>query len=178
MINLLPPQAKRRLNKEYRLRFGIIVLWAVLALELLAVLFFVPSFMTLKRSTDQLSQDLEAKKTLSQTGSATSSKEVTLIKRELASLRVGTTATDTPPSLVFTEILKSKPRGIEISALAYQVDKAGISVQLTGVANTREDILAYKNSLGTNPHLILARANDGYILKKTNITFSLTLTYK
>ena len=178
MINLLPPHAKKKLAKEYRLRFGIIVLWAMLALQILAVLFFIPAYATLKTSTDKLAGDLEAKKVLSQTGSATSSKEVAAIKRELASLRFATTAADTLPSQVFSQILANKPRGIEISALAYQSDKEGVTVQMSGVANTREDILGFKNALGTNPHFVLAKSSDGYILKKTNISFTVTLAYK
>lgn len=178
MINLLPPQAKKRLNKEHRIRFGIIVLWSALLLEITGAVFFVPTYMTLKKSTEKLSTDLESKQAVSQLGSATSSKAVIAIKREIATLKVGATATDTPPSIVFSQVLEHKPRGIEINALAYQMSKDAITVQFAGVANTREDILAYKNALGKNPHFVLAKSSDGYILKKTNINFSVTLTYK
>ena len=178
MINLISPQAKKKLLSEYRMRLGVIILCALFLLEIFAGLVFAPTYFSLHRTETQLQAKLEGLKQNLPPNSADIEAEVASLKSEIAILRPkNSTSTPLIPSELLTSIIENKPKGISIDAIAFQSEKNTFSIQLSGVARTREDILAFKNTLGKNPHFSLAKSND-YIIKKTDITFSVVLTVK
>jgi hypothetical protein len=176
MVNLLSQRAKNSLWNEYRIRLIIVVLAALLLLELCTALFFLPTFLVLRSTTDVLASDIEKQKLRLPENATDMTKQLTAIKGELAALRPSAKSTDTSVSALFLSILELKPSGIAISAIAYQKEKEGVSIQLSGLARAREDILSFKNTLSMNPAFIV-RSND-YILQKTDGSFTITLNIK
>lgn len=177
MINLLSPRAKKKLWREYRTRLAVAVLGACFSLEVLAALLFFPTFVSLQSTTTSLENALDQEKLRSPENSTEIAKQLAVIKDELVLLRPVGTTTDVLPSTLLASILTNKPKGISIDALAYQRDKEKVSIQLSGVASTREDILSFKKILSSNPQFVVARTND-YIIKKTNIAFTINLSLK
>lgn len=179
MINLLSRSAKKKLWNEYRSRLGVIILCAVLLLELFTATVFFPTYYALSTTTDSLSDTLSREQQNSPEKNDEIAKQISTFKSELSLLRPPTSTSTTPvvPSEVISRILKNKPRGIAVSAISLQKEKDVTSVLLSGIANTREDMLAYKNTLRLDPQFTVARGNDD-IIKKTNITFSITLVIK
>jgi hypothetical protein len=179
MINLISPKAKKKLLNEYRMRLGVIVLCALFLLELFTAMVFSPTIFSLRLTEASLRADLETTRSRLPENTSDIEAEVASIKNEIALLRPKLSATSTPaiPSELLSHILENKPKGIAVSAVAFQKDKDTISIQLSGVANTREDILAFKNALSKNPRFVLGKTND-YIIKKTDISFTVTLTIK
>ncbi len=176
MINLLSPHAKKKLWNMYRLRLAVIVLCALLSLQLLAALVFFPTFYTLRTTTNFLTAELEREKLRIPEKSEGVVKQITALRNELLLLDVGKKPSDILPSELLGNILRVKPKGIAITAVAYQKEKESVAVQLSGIASTRDDILSFKNTLSAEPNYVV-RTND-YLTKKTDISFSITMTLK
>jgi Tfp pilus assembly protein PilN len=177
MINLLSSFAKRQLWNEYRMRLGVVILLAVFVLEFFTLALFFPAYLTLRGTTNEVAASLEQERALVPASDKAIHEEVKALKNDLTLLTPGDKPQDQVPSALLTDILKVKPQGITINNLAYLRSGDTVSLQFSGVAATRDDILAFKNSLSQNPLYTLARTND-YLIKKTNITFSITLTMK
>ena len=177
MINLLSTTAKKRLWNEYRSRLAVILLTAIAILEMLTVAIFFPSFYALHSTTLELSKNLEERKRVTPEANKAVSDEVRSLKNDLALLRQGTTTTDILPSALLEDIIKVKPAGIALSSVTYQRAPGVVTIQFAGIAGTRDDILVFKTALDKNLLFKVSRSND-YLIKKTNISFSITLTMK
>lgn len=178
MINLISKRAKKKLLNEYRMRLSVIALCAVFLLEIFAGVVFAPTIFSLRLNETAIRNDLENVRARLPENSAEIEAEVAALKSEIALLRPkSATSTKALPSEYLTRILSSKPIGVSVDAIAFQKDKDIMSIQLSGVARTREDILAFKNSLSRDSQFALSKTND-YIIKKSDITFTVTLTIK
>jgi hypothetical protein len=176
MINLLSVKAKKKLWNAYRMRLGVVVLGAILFLEMLSALIFFPTFYVLRTTTSFLTTEIAELQLQAPTKSAEITKQLTALRAELLVLKSGLKDEEVLPSELLASIIDAKPKGISINAVAYQKEKDTLSVQFSGTANTRDDILLFKNTLSADVHHIV-RTND-YLTKKTNIPFSITVTLK
>lgn len=179
MINLLPEFEKRKLRKEYRLRAGIIILCSVFFLEILAAILLAPSYYLIDAAKNTLALELAAKKGVASSTTDDSQKKNTLIKEEILLLNPPLRPGDTLPSQILGEILAQKPQGISVNSFAFiRSSAAAISAQLTGVAETREDLLAFQRVLKENSRFSDIKYAQSFITKKTDIDFQLTVMIK
>lgn len=179
MINLLPPHAKKSLSKEYRIRVSIIFLSAFLIAEILTLVFFLPSYYVLNLSTKKLESDLTQRQQLLSGGDKEASVELAATKKEMAQLKpsLGLEGAATPTRLL-GELFADKPRGIEIISMSYANNKDKIDIQFSGVASTREDLLAYRKLLSAHPNIADVKFGNSFITKKTDIDFSIIIAFK
>lgn len=177
MINLLSATAKKQLWNEYRSRLAVILLATIAFLELLTLAIFFPAFYSLHSTTTELAKNLEERKQVTPEADKATSEEVRSLKNDLALLRPGAKPVDVLPSALLEDVVRVKPAGISLSSVTYQRLGTVISMQFSGIASTRDDILLFKNALDKNPLFKVSRSND-YLIKKTNISFSITLTTK
>jgi len=177
MINLLPPSEKKKLQKEFRLRYGIVTLLSVFLLELLTIVGIVPSYLSLNTSTNALSQSLAQKKSLTPPETTATQNDLNTIKNEITLLK-HSGIKDTPPSDVMSLLLGQKPSGVSITRFSYARSDSGVSAQLSGNANTSEDLLLFRRLLKANEHIKDARYAQSFITKKTDIDFLLTVDLK
>lgn len=177
MINLLSPIEKKKILKEYHLRLGVVALIMTLMLEILAVVLLVPSYLTIRSSSDSLAEDLAARKSMVIPGGNEAQRDLDIIKKEIGILKHGDNAAALP-SFVIAEVLKVKPEGIDVSSFAYGKNGTEYQVQVGGMARTREDLLFFQRSLKANPRFVDPHYADSFITKKTDIAFQLTLTVK
>lgn len=178
MINLLPQAEKKKLLQTYRLHLGILVLGAIVILELLAAVLFVPSFYILDSTTTNLADELAQNKKITPEGSDKAQQELADIKGDIAVLTPSKSTIDVLPSSIIDELLKQKPEGVGISALAYERNAKESALQLSGTANTREDLLQFQKNLKDDPMVADSQYSNSFILKKVNIDFTLTITLK
>lgn len=176
MINLLSPRAKKKLWNEYRLRLGVIALCAFLTIEFVTAVAFFPSFYILHATTGILSAELDQQKSRPPQKGEDSVKQLTALRGELDVLEHNSESNEKLPSELFGDMLNVKPKGISISALSYQKEKDTTSVQFSGMASTRDDILSFKSALSANPKYVVQ--TDDYLTKKTNINFSIRIIVK
>ncbi len=178
MINLLPRPEKKKLLKEFRLRYAVVVLGTIFALEGLMFALFVPSYFTITNTTKDLAVQLAQKKALAPASKDDAQKGLNELKNEIALLKPDATNAGLPPSQLMSEVLSQKPAGIGISAFAYGKSASVLSLQLSGIAATREDLLLFQKLLKDNPHFSDIRYSQSFITKKTDIDFVLMLTVK
>jgi hypothetical protein len=180
MINLLPQFEKKKLLNEYRLRAGIIVLCAVFMLELLMAVLLSPSYYLIETAEKTLRADLIIKKQVaSSTVGEDQQKKIALIQSKVALLNPPLHPNDMLPSQVLREILAQKPSGISVSSFAYvKTGTAPAAAQLSGVAGTREDLLAFQRMLKENPRFSDIKYAQSFITRKTDINFQLTVMVK
>lgn len=178
MINLLPEFEKRKRLKEYRLRASVIILCSVFFLEILAAVLLAPSYYLIDTAKNALTRELAAKKEVTASATEDPQKKSTLIMSEILLLNPPLRSSDIPPSQILSEILAHKPQGISVSSFAYGRAGTGASAQLSGVSETREDLLAFQRMLKDNQRFGDIKYAQSFITKKTDIDFQLTVTIK
>lgn len=179
MINLLPQSAKKKLLDEYRLRAGVIIFCALFILEVFTLLVLAPSYYLIDTTQQILHVEIAAKKALVPVGEQDAQKQIAIIKSEMALLNPSQGPGGSVPSQILGDILAQKPVGIGIHSFAYGRTSALVAVaQLSGSADTREDLLAFQRKLKDNAHFSDIKYAQSFITKKTDIDFQLTLTIK
>lgn len=179
MINLLPQAEKKKLLKIYGLRIGVIVLAMMLVMEVLAAALFFPAYYVIGSVTANLADDLEQKKHMTPEGEGAAQQELALIKKDIAILKPNTDAIDTPPSVIFTEIFAQKPDGVSVGTISYARNAKNAALQINGHAQTSEDMLLFQKNLKENPRVASTQyASNNFIIKKTDIDFTMTITLK
>ena len=178
MINLLPQSEKRKLQKEFQLRYGVVALLVLFGLEIMAFIAFIPSYVTLNNSTTKLSADLSVMKSTTPPGGEATQNDLNVIKSEITLLKSGG-AKETSPSQMLTMLLGQKPAGISISRFTYARTDLGVSAQISGNAGKPEDLILYRKLLKDDKeHIKDARYAQSFINKKSDIDFLLTVDFK
>lgn len=179
MINLLPQSEKKKLLNEYRLRATAIALCALFVVEILTGVLLSPSYYLINAAEKAVTDELDAKKQSTPAGGEDAKKKIALIKAEVLLLNPPAHPSDIPPSQILGEILAQKPVGIAINSFAFgRASASVVAAQLSGVAGTREDLLAFQRMLKENPHFSDIKYAQSFITKKTDIDFQLTVTIK
>ncbi len=159
------------------MRLGVLALGAVLAVEVLAVIFYLPSYYVISMSTSALTAELEQKKKLSPAVNEETSIQLATIKKEIALLAPSTGKNQILPSALISRIIASKPRGIELSSFAYSRTKDSVGLQISGVSTTREDLLLFRRTLRADPDIADVKDGSG-ISKQADIDFLITIVMK
>jgi hypothetical protein len=179
MINLLPQFEKKKLRNEYRLRAAAIVLCGILLIEIVAAASLAPSYYRIDAMGKSLTADLAAKKTQTPLGDDGAQKKIALIQAEVKLLNPSLGPGDKLPSEILEEILEQKPSGIVVNSFSYaRSGAAAAAAQLAGVAETREDLLAFQRMLKENSHFGDIKYGQSFITRRTDIDFQLTVTIK
>lgn len=178
MINLLPRTEKRKLQKEFRLRYAVTALWAFFMLEVIMFALLAPSYLKINFTMMSLEDELAAKKAVAIPGGDNVQKGINNIKSEIALLKSSNTNADTAISQLMTEILAQKPDGISIASFAYGRSGNAVTMQLSGNASTREDLLFFQRLLKENVRIADAKYSQSFITKKTDIDFMITISLK
>ena len=179
MINLLPLFEKKKLRKEFFQRYTVVMLVVVLLCEASLLISLVPTYLALHSSVGELTQKLEQKKKEILPGGDEAQSQLNAIKSEISLLKPGTGIAEMSPSELFTSILAQKPNGVLVSHLSYAHVGNNVSVQLFGVGSTRESLLLFQKLLSNkeaNPHITEAKYSQGFLLKKNDIDYVLTIT--
>jgi|GEM_PF-1830284 len=174
MINLLSTSAKKKLWNQYLLRLGAVLFLAVAFLEVFAAAIFVPAFYSVYLTTSSISGEIERMKASSPEENKLTIEAIKEVRKDLDLLKKGDYSTNTMPTALLTSIIGVKPRGITINTFSYASANETATIQLSGVAASREDILIFKNELGKNQNFEKPKSGE-YIIKKTDIPFSITL---
>jgi hypothetical protein len=184
-MNLLSPQEKNALRKEYRLRFFVVFFLMSFFILLAAIVTFLPTyFFTVSRYDlfftesqsdeiqNRLSRAKEAEKTILETN-----KKIILLKSDASVPRVKD---------IFFEISQSKNSGIVITSLSYEnnggaVTKKGkdpvlAKVNIRGRSSTRETLLAFKDALTQNKQFSNIDLPISSLVKESDIDFSINTT--
>jgi hypothetical protein len=178
MINLLPNSEKKKIIREARLRLLIVVLVIFFLLELVLAVVITPSYILLTSNVKTFEAKLDDITNSAAPQAAGIEKSLTSIKNQLTLLTAGTTTIDIPPSTLLSGAIGAKTAGITLNSAAYsRTSDNKVAIQLSGVAALQEDLLVFQNTL---KKIVSAdvKYDQGFITKKTNIDFRITISYK
>lgn len=175
MVNLLPPSARERVISEYRLRLASVSAWCAAGAVSVGIALLVPSYlsakvekMTVERQKALIEQSL-ARSSLAVAGSEVKAAQFTLAA-------VTAQASNPRPTSSLGPLLSAKPQGISLRRVEYAYDE-GTVVRLSGAADTREHLLAYKQALAALPETSVDLPLDN-LAKAQNISFVITVIQK
>lgn len=177
MINLLPITAKKNLKTEYNMRLAVVVLTAVLVIEALTPVFFFWSYFALSSNVKNLATQLAQKKQLFDSTNNEMPVQLSVITGQVESLRTPKGKLSIPLSQLIDGFLSSRPKGIEIKSLSYKTAKDVNQFHLSGLAETRESLLLFQNTL-KSPLVKEIKFDKSFITEKPPIGFSVTILLK
>lgn len=177
MINLLPQKEKALITKEYHLRRLALYLVMLLVLALVAVVLLLPSYVLslYKKNAAELSyiqppvnDQEESKELLSRVNKGKAALSA-LVPEQPAKL----------PIELVTLITSLKTDDNTINSIKYTFKPPqSFEVVVTGVAETRQSLVAFKNALEAVPGLDKVELPVSNFAKDSNINFSLILKNK
>lgn len=178
MINLLPQSEKKKLQKEFYLRYGVVVLVVLLILEIVSGVLFIPSYIALSNSTNTMEANLASMKSIALPGGDATQNDLNIIKSEISVLKNNDPLNATPSQLM-SVVLGLKPAGIAISRFTYAHAETGNSVQISGNAAKPEDLILFRKLIKDDKeHVKDARYAQSFINRKSDIDFLLTIDFK
>ncbi len=176
--DLLPPERKRALRRDYFLRVGVVSLSMATALVAVYSVLLIPSYLFLSSTAKTKSARLAEL-----THSLAASDEVQLSTRLAAlSKDAGTLlALGSEPSVTgqFSALLAVARPGITISQIAYTPPSASAGqIVVSGVAVTRDSLRQYQIALQAAPFATSADLPVSAYAQNADIPFAITITLK
>jgi len=175
MRNLLPNRVKQQLRTEYRLRLSIVGLLLFSVALLMAGVFLVPSY--LLSASDKMV--VEDRMRFAEQGPAPQEAESSIERLELAQLQVELLSTLQKSTLFsdrLIQIIEQKPAGVRIGIFFYTTrDEGENMLTLSGVAETREDLLSFERSLKSEPDFSSVTLPVSNLAKDRDLSFLVTI---
>jgi hypothetical protein len=177
LTNLLPPERKRALSWDYRLRVSVVAVMLMTALTLAAAVLLLPTYVLLSGNANAKKEHLAGI-----TSTFTSAEEAVLSAR-LVSLASNAAALATllkSPSISATirDVLVVGRPGITLSGFSYipPSGKSSGTLTVSGTSKTRDALRNYQLALQVAPFVQSASLPVSAYAKDTDIAFVVTVT--
>jgi len=175
MLNLLTPEEKKSIKREYRVRTAAVIVMFMFFTVVFAIAGLLPAYfhvtVNLKiRNTDLANLAVQSE----QEGD------------DSVALALGRTDTilnfieieedlETVPTYIIERALTARPVGVNITTLSFDTSEVGRVLTITGGANTRASLIEYSRNLGSQPGFLSANVPAEDLAQATNIDFRLTV---
>jgi len=178
MINLLPDNEQRMVDKEYELRVRILYLLGILVLIAFAITLLVPSFILTFYKERAFAQSPLPPPTETPEEREELSKDIAAAQLLVGALRPEKKVMQ--PSEIISLILKHKTRDNSITLLSLkkkEEDKAGntMTISVQGKARNRQGLLSFTSALERETAVQAVVVPVSQFAKDTNIDFSFTV---
>ena len=176
-MNLLPQKEKIENQWNYFCRFFAGLVGALLASSLVGCGLLLPSYILIKAKQAEIKTNLVSLKNLREAGGGEEVYKILETANEQVDFLLS------QPALSLTAAVKKispkKPAGVRIDSLSYHpqesVQDRSAVIALTGVAASREAVVALVKALQTEPSFTSINVPVSNFAKDRNIGFSLTL---
>lgn len=178
MINLIPSQEKKIISKAFYLRFVVVTFWVFTILMLLSSIILLPSFFysNLKKGLvlDQIELQKRNPPVELEQGAETLVKD---LENKLTLMQKFQNDKFLISDKIINKIQTKQNENIKITEINYVNDKTkGKTLELRGVAVTRDDLLFFKNNFDKDPDFKKIELPISNFIKSNNIQFNLILT--
>lgn len=175
LTDLLPPERRRAIRRDYSLRFGTVVTLFVTALVLVAAALLAPTYVFLAKSVAAKEARLASMR------SALSSPDDTALSARLSALKsdaVALSAIAPSASVIVRAALAVSRSGITLSGFEYVpvAEARPGTLSLSGTASTRDALRGYQLTLEHAPFARSASLPVSTYAKDKNIPFTITVT--
>lgn len=175
LTNLLPPERRRQLSRDYLFRLGVVAAVLVMLLILAATALLIPSYFFLDSSQRAKEARLaKIQQSLAATNDAAISARLTALSNAAARLSA---LSDAPSASATIRTIFAVPRpGIMINGITYRAptQKTPASVLLSGTAATRDALRTYQLALENVPFISSADLPVSAFAKDADIPFTIT----
>jgi Tfp pilus assembly protein PilN len=175
MINLLPQNEKKNIDREYHLRRIALVLMAAIALVGIAIVLMVPMYLTSfykSRSIDATTASAIAKDKSDEQNYKQQIDQAKLLLKVLKPQASGML-----PSNIVSLLVVNKTNDIKVNSISYsQNSPSGATVIVRGAAKTREALSAFTSALGRDKAITKVDIPVSNFAKDTNIPYVFTIT--
>jgi hypothetical protein len=175
--NLLPATRKKAFMRAYRMRVGISVALAVIALVLFAGLLLVPTHRFLSKSIEMKQEHLTSVESVLNVSNETEQKRFNEFSKDAAALMA---LKDAPSSVKTIETILAVPRaGITLLNFSYTPPKEeiGRSIAVSGTALTRDALRQYQLALQGVFGVSRAELPVSAYAKNVHIPFTVTVFF-
>lgn len=179
MANLLPQSFRDGVRDEYRLRLGSVALTLLAVILLSATVLLTPSFILTESRLEQNQATLDS---LSEASTATSTKEskkvITDTNQKLSV--VNQENDELSPTDIVNLVANTKPSSVSIRRISLQdsENNSAQSIELSGVARTRDSLLEFESRLQNQADVQQVDLPIETLAAKKNAEFFLTITIK
>lgn len=174
MVNVLPPQTKRSLTRRYYAHLLTVVCTLGAVVLALGGALLIPSFLlsttqaeSYERYRDALSGSIGLKE-----------REKTEIEVQGVAERIrilGEYAGDERVVDALEGVLQGQPESVRVTGISLARAEGGFSVSLSGVANTRTDLLEFVDVLRTKTNLQDVALPVAQLVAERDVPFSLSM---
>jgi len=177
MRNLLLEKDKKKIRQEYAIRLAAVALLFAFVAVLLGSIFLLPSFFL----SNAKKQAMEERRDIIEQSIAVREQEASLTTLTDANekLLLLSPPSDTVSLLeLLTVVVEAQPSGISIREFFYTArnsDDGNNELRLSGVAERRENLLAFQNALRKKPIFSSVTLPVSNLAADQNISFSLNL---
>lgn len=177
MLNIFPTEEKKKILVEYRLRLGVVSVFALGALVFSSLVLLAPSYLLAISKHNSISDELAVLE--SKQGRGGQEKEVGVQIREenkkIDLFLKGDTGGKLVPSQVILNIIGIKGSAIKIQGFTYDASALQERLVVTGVAATREGLALFVETLKKDPTFTKVELPISSYVKSSNIDFSVVV---
>lgn len=174
MLNFLPEQQQKVIRRMYRARLLSVILSFISVSAVIALLLLVPSYyLSLKQAQAVAMQHGQVVgKAIPQDEAAMAS--LHSLKESLRSLD-GLKATY--PTDVLDVVLDARPSSVRLERIRYTEKDDDIALVIGGIAQTRGDLLTFKDALARTPRIVDVSLPIDFLARETDVVFQISFTY-
>ena len=184
MINLLSAEEKKKIRSDYRFRVLSACLPLFAGVLLFAFLTLLPSFFFAQISNVNMLKESQSAEVVNKKTQETEMKNIVLATNKKISLLNKSLFKNTP-AVVFDEILKRLPEGVTVVDYEYQknsvtqkIKTITANIVISGVAQKREIILAFVDSLRQNKNFTSVDLPVASLVNESNFSYSINIVAK
>ncbi|HEX8993894.1 MAG TPA: hypothetical protein VF803_01425 [Candidatus Paceibacterota bacterium] len=177
MINILPLRTKEFVRTLYYTRFAAVSFFAASFVLVIGACMLVPTYFRASAAEDGLkiqADAIDATMMQSDLPTAAAVGPATLsLQKALSAQRDALR-----PSQVVDALLSARDATVSLQRIDITTNKTGTAVHISGVATTRDNLLAFKKRLGLVPGVSGVVLPPDALAPAQNAPFGITLSYK
>lgn len=175
MLNLIQPEQKKKIIREYRMRFWVVSLVIFFGLEIISIALLIPSYIISIAQVQSLQleeKSIQSNSTLAQSASSTAL--LTAATTQMAILAGNSIPVNAAKTIL--DLLSNTSSAIKINGLVYATQNGGRQIIIQGTAATREDLVAFSNYIKGQPNVSKIDLPISNFTQAKNINFSMAVT--
>ncbi len=176
MFTFLFDDYRARIMGKYKSRFAIIYAFMLGVLFIFGSVLTIPTYILLEsRLSAAKLEDSVIVKTSSETGAPIDS-EITAIKRRISVIEID--SAEVPIGTILERILSKKGNDIRIEGIALRRNSERGSISITGVAPSRDSLVALSKRLQGEPSFINVDLPVGSLTRSKDVPFTINIDSK
>ncbi|HEY5588925.1 MAG TPA: pilus assembly protein PilM [Candidatus Paceibacterota bacterium] len=179
LINILPDNQKKLIQKEYWMRFIIVLLNMIIVGGILATILLFPPYFLTKSKENLVESNLEA---FNKENTDLASNNIDKIIKDINVQLEILNKNEVPYQInekVINNILSNRTNGITFSQILFNKNQATSSVlEIHGIAVDRDSLRNFKTTLDNDPSFSKVDLPISDFLEKSNLIFTILITIK